>query len=46
MTAQSVAPNTAITMAFMTDSNGQEYDNLVSSQSIETINLSVARVSG
>lgn len=46
VTAQSVAPNTAITMAFMTDSNGQEYDNLVSSQSIETINLSVARVSG
>lgn len=46
VTAQSVEPNTPITMAFSTDSNGKEYGNLVSSQSIESISLTVAPVKG
>lgn len=42
VTAQGVAPNTPITMTFSTDSNGVEYSNLVDTQSIENITLTVA----
>lgn len=45
VTGQSVEPNTEITMTFMTDENGEEYDNLVDTQSIESINLTVTRIS-
>lgn len=44
VTSQSVEPNTPITMTFTTDSEGKEYDNLVSSQSIESITLNVTRI--
>lgn len=45
VTAQSVEPNTPITMTYSTDSSGKEYSNLVSAQSIENIALTVAPVS-
>lgn len=44
VTGQSVEPNTPITMTFMTDSNGEEYSNLVDTQSLESINLAVTRI--
>ena len=43
--AQSVDPNTPITMTFLTDPNGNEYSNLVDSQSVEHITLTVASFS-
>ena len=42
--AQSIEPNTELKLELMTDSNGEEYDNLVSYQSIEEIQLYVTRV--
>lgn len=45
VTGQNVEPNTAITMTFSTDENGREYDNLVDSQNIERINLTVKKLS-
>ena len=44
VTGQNVEPNTPISMTFMTDSDGKEYDNLVASQSIEAITLNVTKV--
>ena len=44
VTSQSVEPNTAIQMTFMTDSEGKEYDNLVQTQSLESITLAVSKV--
>ena len=44
VTAQSVEPNTAITLTYMTNSSGEEYDNLVDTQSIEEITLTVTTV--
>lgn len=45
VTGQSVEPNSPITFEFMVDSStGEEYSNLVQSQSVESINLTVTRV--
>lgn len=44
VTAQSVEPNTPITFSFMTDGNGKEYSNLVQTQSIESISLTVRKL--
>ena len=44
VTAQNVAPNTPIEMTFALDSNGEEYSNLVNTQSIESINLTVKKI--
>ena len=44
ITGQNIEPNTEIKLTFQTDSDGKEYDNLVSSQSIETIELRVAKI--
>ncbi len=41
---QNPAPNTPITYTFSKDSNGKEYDNLVSAQSIESIELQVKKL--
>ncbi len=42
---QSVEPNSPITFEFMIDSTtGEEYSNLVQSQSVESVNLTVTRV--
>ena len=42
--SQNVAPNSTITMTFMLDSDGNEYDNLVSTKSLETIDLYVEKI--
>lgn len=42
--SQNVAPNSTITMTFSLDSNGKEYDNLVSTKSLEAIDLYVAKI--
>lgn len=44
VTAQSYAPNTELKYVFDTDEYGNEYDNLVQSQSIEEIVLCVKKV--
>ena len=44
VTAQSVEPNTPITMTYMTNSSGEEYDNLVDTQSVEEITLTVTTI--
>lgn len=44
ITGQSVAPNTELTYVFDTDSDGNEYDNLVHSQNLEEIELTVKPV--
>ena len=41
---QSVAPNTAVTMTFMLDGDGNEYDNLVDTSSVDSINLTVEKI--
>ena len=41
ITGQSIAPNTELKYVFATDSKGIEYENLVSSQNIEEIELTV-----
>ena len=46
ITGQSVAPNTELTYVFDTDSDGNEYDNLVHSQNLEEIELTVKPVGG
>lgn len=43
VTSQSVEPNTAIQMTYSKDSEGNEYSNLIESQSIETITLNVTK---
>lgn len=44
VTSQSVEPNTEIKLTFLKDSEGNEYDNLVDTQSIEEINLYVSLI--
>ena len=44
ITGQSVLPNTELKYVFDTDSEGNEYDNLVQSQNIEEIELMVKLV--
>ena len=44
VTAQSYAPNTELKYVFDTDEDGNEYDNLIQSQSIEEIVLCVKKV--
>ncbi len=44
ITGQSVAPNTDLNYFFSTDSEGNEYENLVESQNIEEIELTVKPV--
>ena len=46
VTGQSVAPNTELTYVFDTDSKGNEYDNLIYSQNLEEIELTVKPVDG
>ena len=46
ITGQSVTPNTELTYVFDTDSDGNEYDNLVHSQNLEEIELTVKPVGG
>ncbi len=41
VTGQSLAPNTELTYTFSTDSEGNEYDNLVNAQNIKEIELTV-----
>lgn len=43
VTGQSLAPNTEVKLTFQKDSDGQEYDNLVDTQSYESIILSVEK---
>ncbi len=44
VTRQDVAPNTVIRLTFMKDSKGKEYENLVQSQSYESITLYVHKL--
>ena len=44
ITGQSVAPNTDLNYFFSTDSEGNEYENLVESQNVEEIELTVKPV--
>ena len=44
ITGQSVSPNTELKYVFSTDSEGNEYDNLVQSQNIEEIEITVKPV--
>ncbi len=44
VTSQNVAPNSTISMTFSLDSDGNEYDNLVSSKSLESIDLYVTKI--
>lgn len=46
ITGQSVSPNTELKYVFSTDSEGNEYDNLVQSQNIEEIEITVRPVGG
>ena len=46
VTAQSYAPNTELKYVFDTDEAGNEYDNLVQSQNIEEIEITVKPVGG
>ena len=41
VTKQNVAPNTELKLVFEKDSDGKEYDNLVETQNIEEIELTV-----
>lgn len=44
VTGQNISPNSEMKLTFEKDSEGEEYDNLVDSQSYEEIVLSVAKV--
>lgn len=44
VTSQNVAPNTEMKLTYATDSNGNEYSNLVDSQSFESVTLTVRPV--
>jgi len=46
VTAQDVEPNTELKLVFSTDENGKEYDNLIESQSVSTIYLTVQKLEG
>ena len=41
VTGQSVAPNTKMELTYMTDNDGNEYDNLIETQSIKEIDIYV-----
>lgn len=43
---QNLSPNTELKYTFETDSEGEEYDNLIANQNYETIDLLVARLDG
>lgn len=43
VTSQSVKPNTTIEMTYTTDSDGNEFSNLISSQTLESITLNVTQ---
>lgn len=43
---QNLSPNTELKYTFMTDSEGKEYDNLVSDQNYDSIDLLIARLDG
>lgn len=42
--SQNVAPNSELKLIYSTDSNGEEYSNLVSSKSIDSIALTVKKI--
>lgn len=42
--SQNVAPNSEIKLVYSTDSNGEEYSNLVSSKSIDSVALTVKKI--
>ena len=42
--SQNVAPNSELKLAYSTDSNGEEYSNLVSSKSIDSVALTVKKI--
>lgn len=44
VTGQDVAPNTEMLLTYAVDQDGVEYDNLIESQSIESISLTVSKV--
>lgn len=44
VTSQNVAPNTELKLTLETDGNGEEYDNLVETQTIEEIELNVKAI--
>ena len=44
VTSQNIAPNSALKMSYMLDSNGMEYDSLIDTQNIEEIELYVTLV--
>ena len=44
LVGQSMQPNTMITMEFSKKADGTEYDNLVSSQSVKSLDLKVAKL--
>ena len=44
VTGQNLEPNTELKLNFMTDSNGEEYSNLVATQSYDEIVLSIKKV--
>lgn len=46
VTAQDVKPNTELKLVYSTDENGKEYDNLIESQSVSTIYLTVQKLEG
>ena len=46
VTGQNIAPNTEMKYVFRKDSSGKEYSNLVDSQSIRFIDLTVRRIDG
>ena len=43
---QNYSPNTEFKLTYKVDSNGKEYDNLISNQGIDLIDLQVARLDG
>ena len=44
VTSQNVAPNTELKLTLETDGDGEEYDNLVETQTIEEIELNVKAI--
>ena len=42
--SQNVAPNSELKLVYSTDSNGEEYSNLVSSKSIDSVALTVKKI--
>lgn len=46
VTGQDVAPNTEMLLTYSVDQDGNEYDNLIENQSIESIALTVSKIAG